>query len=292
MASFDSSGIHGEQIRVDEHYIDTPEQVELRFSIAGIGSRFVAMLLDTMILYFALLLVVLIFVVFLSALGPELGDKLNNAGMWFVAILILVVFAVYWGYFALFEAFWHGQTPGKRVMKLRVIKDSGRQITLFEALARNLLRAIDSLPSIYLVGVITMLCNKRNKRLGDMVAGTIVVHERADEQPMLIQTSTTILAPKTLDATPWQASNSSVWGQAVPSLFPADAVAKLSAHDLVVIETFFARMLDIPTETRAAMAYRIAGQMTAKMGATTEESNPERILESIAYQMRGSGRAR
>jgi len=292
MASFDSSGIHSEQPRVDEHYIDTPEQVELRFSIAGIGSRFVAILLDTVLLYFALMLVFLAVVLFGSAVGAGVESEVDTLGLWFVAVLIVLVFAMIWGYFALFEAFWRGQTPGKRVMKLRVIKDSGRQITLFEALARNLLRVVDYLPGMYLTGVITMLCSKRNKRLGDMVAGTIVVHERADEQPMLIQTSTTILAPKSLDTTPWQASTSTVWGQSVPSLFPADAVAKLSQHDLMVIETFFARMLDLPLETRAAMAYRIAGQMTAKMGATTEESNPERILESIAYQMRGSGRAR
>ena len=263
MASFDSSGIHSEQPRVDEHYIDTPEQVELRFSIAGIGSRFVAILLDTVLLYFALMLVFLAVVLFGSAVGAGVESEVDTLGLWFVAVLIVLVFAMIWGFFA-----------------------------LFEALARNLLRVVDYLPGMYLTGVITMLCNKRNKRLGDMVAGTIVVHERADEQPMLIQTSTTILAPKSLDTTPWQASTSTVWGQSVPSLFPADAVAKLSQHDLMVIETFFARMLDLPLETRAAMAYRIAGQMTAKMGATTEESNPERILESIAYQMRGSGRAR
>jgi uncharacterized RDD family membrane protein YckC len=297
MASFSPNGFpnearSAEQRSVDEHYIDTPEQVELRFGVAGIGSRFVAILLDTLILYFSLLVVLLIFVLFGSALGVRGDSEIGTGGKWFIAVLVLLVFVLLWGYFALFEALWHGQTPGKRVMKLRVIKDSGRQITLFEALARNLVRFIDYLPGMYLTGVITMLCNKRNQRLGDMVAGTIVVHERADEQPLLIQTSTTILAPKVMDAAPWQGSSSAVWGQAVPSLFPADAVAKLSAHDLMVMETFFARMLDLPTETRAAMAYRIAGQMTAKMGVTSEEPNPERVLESLAMQMRGSGQAR
>jgi uncharacterized RDD family membrane protein YckC len=287
MASFD-----GFNAAVDEHYIDTPEQVELRFHIAGLGSRFVAILLDTLILYFGFLLLVIVWVIFSSAMGTGVESEMDGMGKWFVAFMILVVFLMLWGYFALFEAFWRGQTPGKRVMKLRVIKDSGRQITLFEALARNLVRIIDYMPAAYLAGVITMLCNKRNKRLGDLVAGTLVVHERADEAPLLIQTSTTILAPKAMDATPWQAAGSAVWGQAVPELFPADTVAKLSLHDLTVIETFFARMLDIPTETRQTMAYRIAAQMMTKMGVTTEESNPERILESIAVQMRGSGRAR
>jgi uncharacterized RDD family membrane protein YckC len=297
MASFDSGGYRGgpvrvaEPLRIDEHTIDTPEQVELRFGIAGIGSRFVAILLDTLILYAGLLAVFLVFVMFGSALGVRGEGDIGAGGKWFIAVLVLLVFGLLWGYFALFEALWRGQTPGKRVMKLRVIKDSGRQITLFEALARNLVRFIDYLPGMYLTGVIAMLCNKRNQRLGDMVAGTLVVHERADEQPLLIQTSTTILAPKAMDAAPWQ-TTSAVWGQGVAALFPADAVAKLSAHDLMVIETFFARMLDVPVETRQTLAYRIARQMTAKMGVTSAESNPERVLESIAMQMRSSGRVR
>jgi uncharacterized RDD family membrane protein YckC len=283
MAAFERSGF------ADQLSIDTPEQVELSYDVAGIGSRFVAVLLDTLIIgavYFALGLV---FVLALTAVHAL--NQMDSMTMWFVAALVLVAFVVNWGYFALCEAYWQGQTPGKRVMKLRVIKDSGRQITLFEALARNLVRFIDYLPGMYLTGVIAMLCNKRNQRLGDMVAGTLVVHERADEQPLLIQTSTTILAPKAMDAAPWQ-TTSAVWGQGVAALFPADAVAKLSAHDLMVIETFFARMLDVPVETRQTLAYRIARQMTAKMGVTSAESNPERVLESIAMQMRSSGRVR
>ena len=125
-----------------------------------------------------------------SSAMPAVGKARRvprESGSW--RLLIFFNFCIVWGYFALFEAYWHGQTPGKRAMKVRVIKDSGRQITLFEALARNLMRVIDYLPSLYLVGVITMLCNKRNQRLGDLVAGTIVVHERLDEPSLLYQTS-------------------------------------------------------------------------------------------------------
>jgi hypothetical protein len=67
-------------------------------------------------------------------------------------------------------------------------------------------------------------------------------------------------------------------------------VARLSGQDLMVIETFFGRMLDLPLETRAALAYRMAGQMAAKMGVALPEGNPERALESMAYQMRSAGR--
>jgi uncharacterized RDD family membrane protein YckC len=277
----------GEQ-NPDQHYIDTPEQVGVHYNVAGLGSRFVAVLLDQLIIGAVYVALAVLFLVMFAAIG--VSNKFDTLTMWFVAILVFVVFVITWGYFALFEAYWHGQTPGKRVMQLRVIKDSGRQITLFEALARNLLRFVDYLPSAYLVGVITMLCNKRNKRLGDFVAGTLVVHERVEEQPLLFQSAASRSglsiapnAPTWVDPEPWR--------EEVPAIFPADAVAKLNGQDLVVIETFFARMLDLPMETRAAMAYRISGQMAAKMGVTLPEGNPERALESMAYQMRGSGRS-
>jgi hypothetical protein len=177
-------------------------------------------------------------------------------------------------------------------MKLRVIKDSGRQITLFEALARELLRVVDYLPGLYLVGVITMMCNKRSKRLGDLAAGTIVIHERLDEGSVLYQTSTTLVAPVGFTSQPMGQEAVALWGQKVMAMFPADAVARLDGKDLMVIETFFARMLDLPLETRAAVAYRMVGQMTAKMGVPVPDGNPERALEAMVYQKRGSGNAR
>jgi uncharacterized RDD family membrane protein YckC len=276
----------------DQLNIDTPEQVQLEYGVAGIGSRFVASLLDSLIVSaFFFVEVVLIVVAASGAVASGANAEWTTAEKWFTAILILVNFAVFWGYYGLFEAYWQGQTPGKRAMKIRVIKDSGRQITLFESLARNLLRVIDYLPGFYLVGLITMLCNKRNKRLGDLAAGTMVVHERADEQPLFYQTSTTLIAPTGFAAQPFGQEALAPWAKPVEAMFPADAVAKLGSQDLVVIEMFFGRMLDLPLETRAAVAYRIAGQMAAKMGVVQPEGNPERMLEAIAFQMRGSGRA-
>jgi uncharacterized RDD family membrane protein YckC len=266
----------------DTHYIDTPEQVELHFNIAGIGSRFVAVLLDSLIIGFTLLIELLL-LVWISNAAPWVDRALNGADKWFIAFVIFANFAFLWGYFSLFEAYWHGQTPGKRVMKLRVIKDAGRQITFFEALARNLLRYVDYMPAGYLVGLITMLCNKSNKRLGDFVAGTIVVHERLDEQPMLVQPATMFPSPHAVETPlePWRAT--------VPSIFAADAVAKLNAQDLIVMEAFFARALDLSLEIRAMMAERIMRQMTAKMGVPMREGNPERAMESLVYVMRQGG---
>jgi uncharacterized RDD family membrane protein YckC len=301
MSSFEQRSFSGEHPvgRADTHYIDTPEQVELEYTVAGVGSRFVAVLLDMLMIgaFFVVEVVVLVVIGAASLASPAAGKLGEAAGKWLVAFMIFINFAIFWGYFALFEAYWHGQTPGKRAMKLRVIKDSGRQITLFEALARNLLRVVDWMPSLYLVGVITMLCTKRNQRLGDLAAGTMVVHERLDEPSLLYQTSTTRVAPvgftarrDNIGAQPLGQEAVAPWGQPVTAMFPADAVARLNAQDLVVIEMFFARMLDLPMETRAAVAYRMVAQMAAKMGVGVPEGNPERALESIAYQMRSGGR--
>ncbi len=150
----------------DQLNIETPEQVELRFPIAGIGSRFLALLTDSAIQATSLFLMFFFIVVFFSsARRVGAGGALADSGAkWIVAGIVVFYFLLYWGYFSLFEAFWNGQTPGKKLLKIRVIKDTGRQITLFEALTRNLLRVVDMLPpNFYLVGVISMICNKEQK---------------------------------------------------------------------------------------------------------------------------------
>lgn len=266
----------------DQLNIETPEQVDLRFPVAGIGSRFVALLIDHLIQILAYVLLIVILYVWAITAGPgavgRKTEQMDAGGKWFNAALIFINFCLIWGYFALFEAFWHGQTPGKRIMKLRVIKDSGRQITLFESLARNLLRYVDFLPAIYLVGVITMLCNRKNKRLGDLAAGTLVVHElRAEDRVLDAYVSGEDFFARGEEKKP-------------ESVLPADTIARLEPGDLHMIETFFARALDLDLQTRATMAARIAARMAAKMQVPLPEGNPERTLETIARAMRGSGR--
>src|ERR1035437_7937861 len=272
----------------DQLNIETPEQVDLRLPIAGIGSRFLAILADSTIQLVAELLLILFFVLFLSAAQrSRIGDISDTAGKWLFAAIVLVQFLLFWGYFSLFEAFWNGQTPGKRLVKIRVIKDSGRQITLFEALARNLLRVIDMIPPyLYFVGIICMLCNRQQKRLGDFVAGTIVVHERLREQPVSGDLSRSITAPVRPSPQRETVQRSGVYQP------PADAVARLRAEDLMVIESFLARALDFDLTTRAEIAGRIAASMFGKMGlALPPDVNPERALEAIAYAMRSQARA-
>src|SRR5205809_1028494 len=112
------------------------------------------------------------------------GDYLTNAPKWVYAVLIIVVFLIINGYFAIFEWLWSGQTPGKRWLKLRVIREDGRPISFFEAMIRNLIRVIDFMvPPFYSVGLVSVFSTARDQRVGDLVAGTVVVRERESEAP-------------------------------------------------------------------------------------------------------------
>jgi uncharacterized RDD family membrane protein YckC len=269
----------------DQLTIDTPEQVAIRFPIAGIGSRFLAIVTDTLVQFAVYALVFLVIFLILASAPRIDGFILERIGdKW-----IIFYFLLYLGYFTLFEAFWNGQTPGKRLCKLRVIRDSGRQITFFESMTRNLIRVVDALPSFYAIGIVAMLCNRRNKRLGDFAAGTLVIHERAPE-PALWGGS----ASRTITAGAFMPVADPPAPAVDPNAvdLPADAVARLGPDDLNVIDHFFARAIDIDIPRRRALAERLAQQMTAKMGIsldllTTQGVTPERVLESIARVLRG-----
>ncbi len=262
----------------NEHRIDTPEQVHLHFPLAGLGSRFLALLVDLAIQFGAnMVLVIVVTIAFTAtARSGALNNMSNTAAKWFVAGIILVYFLLFWGYFSLFEALSNGQTPGKKVMKIRVIKDSGRQITFFEALARNLLRVVDALPGFYLVGVISILVSRSNKRLGDLVADTLGVHEQVHEFSGYVQMPS---LPPQMEAT------------LIPAGMSMDRIALLGADDLHLIDNYLARAYSLPGEARARLSSRLLDGICAKMGVPVPtEQSPERVLEGVAYQLRASVR--
>ncbi|HVF98569.1 MAG TPA: RDD family protein [Chloroflexia bacterium] len=155
--------------------ISTPEQVAFEYEMAGIGSRFVAALLDHLILAVTLLLIVCA----ASTIGVmSLSARDGGAGAFLVlAIMTLITFLIIWGYFVVFETVWNGQTPGKRAGRLRVIRYNGQPIGAGEALVRNLVRLVDFMPGFYGVGLLSMFIDKNARRLGDFAAGTIVIRE-------------------------------------------------------------------------------------------------------------------
>ncbi len=268
----------------DQLNIDTPELVAIEMPLAGIGSRFIAILVDYLILGAAFTLLIALAAIIIPAVHV-FGEVSAN---WAVGIFFLIVFLLQWGYFALFEAFGNGRTPGKRAARIRVIHQSGRGISFIESLARNLVRFVDYMPGFYAVGVVAIFVSRRHQRLGDMVAGTLVVRDREIEPPHWSgSTSRTFTAPVfalPADANPMAAPHLRV-------VLPAPALAKLSASDLEVLEGFFARRLDMDLATRGALAGRIASALSAKSGLTIPpDTSVETFLEAVAHQLRELGR--
>jgi uncharacterized RDD family membrane protein YckC len=244
----------------DKLTIETPEQIPLEFPLAGIGSRFLAIALDTLIQVLGFLMIVFVAEILL----PTAARFTPRALTWAAAIFFLCVFILYSGYYALFEVFWNGQTPGKRLVRLRVISDSGRPITVYEAVVRNLLRIIDQLPGLYVVGIISVFLTARNKRLGDIVAGTVVVHEKAmqDSQPDFFAAAASTALSSGL---------------------------QITAEELELIERFLQRRYDLSPEVRRQSAEQIAGRLRARLGAAQDgAASPEDYLESLARQKRDS----
>jgi uncharacterized RDD family membrane protein YckC len=162
----------------EQHTIETPENVSFAYDVAGIGSRFLAILIDSLIqgTVFAFLLIV-----FVLLEDAGVSSAMPSALIALVPVLLLsALFVVQFGYFLFFELITGGQTPGKQLFGLRVIKESGYPLSPLDSIIRNLVRIIDFFPFAYGVGIIVMFLNDRARRLGDFAAGTLVVKLRDD----------------------------------------------------------------------------------------------------------------
>ncbi len=242
----------------DKLIIETPEQTVLEFPLAGIGSRSLALAIDTL-LQIAVLIVLGLIAGIISYEGflPRLGKQ------YVYAVLIFIAFLSQFGYFAFFETIWNGRTPGKRWIHLRVIMDSGRPLGAQGAILRNLMRIVDSLPSIYAVGIITSLISPQNKRVGDYLAGTVVIQEKSVQ------------------------GDRSLWDATPTPLLATSQFPKLNAAELQLVEAYLDRRSSLQDDVRRSMARQIAERMTQGSAATAETiQDPEKFLEALAEHSR------
>ena len=273
--------LNPDQLNPDELNIDTPELVDIQMPLAGIGSRFIALLVDSLIWFAGIIVLVVLLVLF----PLNIAAFSEKSAEWAVAIIIFIIFLLNWGYFTLFEAFWNGRTPGKRVARIRVIQRSGRSIGLIESMARNLVRYVDQFPFFYAVGVIAIFCTRQHQRLGDLAAGTLVVRDRVEDAPLWGESgartfTAQIFAPSAPAPEPHNAYS-----------LPATNIARLTSTDLEVLEGFFARRLDLSLPTRQVLAERIAAAIRAKSGLEPPEgASVETFLEATARQLRDQAR--
>ena len=225
--------------------IQTPENVAFGYQVAGIGSRFLASLLDTTIVVLLQVVILIVLAVILRSLdGSAVAGQISA---WVYAIFGLVAAIFYWGYYIFFEMLWNGQSPGKRWVGLRVIRADGTPITLSESLIRNLARLVDFLPAAYGIGIVTMFIDKQSRRLGDLAAGTLVVQ---DHTPITMQD---LAVKRTVHLRPW--ANVSLEG------FP---IERLTNNDLSLIEDFLVRRDQLTH--RESLAIQILNTLYQRLG--------------------------
>ncbi|AFY62256.1 RDD family protein [Synechococcus sp. PCC 6312] len=160
--------------------LQTPESIELDFALAGIGSRALAWVVDQVILYVGLsILAIVVGYLYFYGIYPFLLEQFPNGdqsyNLWALGLYLLINYFIYNGYYIYFESAWQGQTPGKRLAEIRVVQDNGKPISLREAALRSFLQTID-IP-FFGIGVFLVALTPAEKRLGDMVAGTLVIQD-------------------------------------------------------------------------------------------------------------------
>jgi uncharacterized RDD family membrane protein YckC len=260
--------------------ISTPEQVAFHYEMAGIGSRFVAALLDHLIL--AVILVPVLCAVVSLAGGLSLFDAVNgsdsSAGYIVLAILVLIQFLIFWGYFVIFEAAWNGQTPGKRAGRLRVIRQNGQPIGPAEAIIRNLVRIVDFMPGFYGIGLLTMFIDKDARRLGDMAANTIVIREGEETNLQNVRVAQppasaypSVIDPNQPHLYPYSALAGSAPSTPQPTLpdpLPGVSLREVTSEDYQLIRELLNRTSrgELPYDRGEELALQLASGVAARMG--------------------------
>jgi uncharacterized membrane protein SpoIIM required for sporulation/uncharacterized RDD family membrane protein YckC len=259
--------------------VETPELVVVTYTIAGVGSRVAAALIDytiCLLAYFTVLLGS-------SSLGARSIIGGARGAAWGAAVLYLLLFVILWGYYVLFEGLADGQTPGKRLLRLRAVRDGGYSVTFGASAVRNLVRLLDMQPVFtYAVAIASMLLTKRGKRLGDLAAGTIVVREGLSARP----------GAATVRRGP---DEGGVEG--------APVQARLTNDEFLVLERFAERRAELSPERRALLADQIAarlapaltstdGSSLTKLLALYEEERWARARGAVAVRETGAARER
>lgn len=235
----------------DRLTLSTPEGVPIDLELAGVGSRSVAFLVDQLIQWAVII-----------ALGLILAAVASSG--WALAVVLTVAFVIQTFYFVPFEVLDQGRSPGKRLAKLRVVRSDGSPVAFLPSVIRNLVRIIDMLPSAYGVGIIVALASKRNQRLGDMAAGTIVIHDRprpvvaaADVQPTVRYELSGLAAAWDLSA--------------------------ITAQDIAAVRAFLARRRDLQIAPRNRLAAQFDTALRPKVPGVPAGVPPEDFLEAIVW---------
>ncbi|NNN21075.1 MAG: RDD family protein [Acidimicrobiales bacterium] len=271
-------------MQLDDIYVTaSPEGIAIEYKLAGLGSRFIALMVDSIVQITSLYLFALL-VVF--SVGSGLGSQTIGA------ILIIVgSFLIVFGYFILFEVLGSGKSLGKRATGIRVIRSDGASVTFRQSVIRNLIRVADAIPGLfYTVGAISIIATANNQRLGDLAAGTYVVRDRTHGFYFRKATHNWIMPMRPM-------GNQNRLAAPLfppPNAYPLPPIQNLSAdiykwdvtkitkEQLGLIDQFLFRRWVIPPEHRNRLSNEIANEIMPQVGGITFVSNNEHLLECVS----------
>ncbi len=240
--------------------VRTPESIAFSYELAGVGSRFLALAVDLAIqIAFLLLLVWGLTAIAATSHGTyatmRLGSRDHLVESIAIAMVIVVLFLIFFGYFILFEALWNGQTPGKRMLGIRVVRDGGYPIDFMASVIRNLIRVGEMALGFYALSAVVAVFSPQNKRIGDLAAGTIVIRESRMESPekMLREVAEPVYA----------------------------ATAYVSGEERSIIRRFLERRTDLVPQRRAALASQLAQRVRPRLPADLQRLEDEDLLERL-----------
>jgi uncharacterized RDD family membrane protein YckC len=253
--------------------VETPEQLELELPLAGVGSRALAFILDFLIQLIPIVIAMVVVVVSLSLQVFEKNDlqglSEGRVPLLASALFSAILFATNFLYFTIWDLVSRGQSPGKRALKLRVVRDGGLPIDARSSLIRNLVRTVDMLPGFYMTGVLSMFLTDEHKRIGDFAAGTLVVRdipEVAGDVSALFQA----VAPAASRAAPASSSPSS-----------SSPVVALGAADRALVRDFLDRRAALPPATADRILRQLIDNLAPRAGI--DPLLPaEQILDELA----------
>jgi uncharacterized RDD family membrane protein YckC len=244
--------------------VETPEQLQLSLPLAGVGSRALAYIIDFLIQLIPIVIAMVLLVVGL-ALEPFKGSNSKTLAegrlpMMAGAIFSAITFATNFLYFTFFDLVSRGQSPGKRALGLRVVRDGGLPIDARSSLIRNFVRTADMLPGFYLFGLVSMFVNEQHKRIGDLAGGTLVIRDHGDK----VGDASVLLEPTSMLAR--------------PAMRPGTG---LKPEDRALVNDFIERRSSLPDPARANVARQIAEQLGPRYGVDPTLL-PDAVIDELA----------
>lgn len=252
-----------------DYSISTPENVDLHLELAGLGNRILAGIIDQTIC------LVLIVIMGLSAWGiftltsmSSMPSHIKGIAYGFIVmVLIFGSFIIHFGYHMFFEGTWQGQTPGKRVAQIRVIEQNGQPVTWPAVIIRNLVRVVDT--GMMFIGVLSIMVDNNERRLGDLAAGTVVVRERNSELLTTAKDDLALDGAKVVDADMLD-------------------IGRITPQEYELLLSFLKRRKTMAKKQRPVVALKLMEHFKEKLADTPSTKSPEEYLEGLyqAYRTR------